>query len=39
MNIGVAYYHNVERPDGTAGQPLRFTVTLLYPEAPRGADK
>jgi hypothetical protein len=39
MNIGVTYYYNVERPDGAAGQQLRFSVTLLYPEAPRGAGK
>jgi hypothetical protein len=25
------YYHTVERPEGSAGQLLRFTVTLLYP--------
>jgi hypothetical protein len=31
MNIGVTYYHNVERPDGAAAQPLRFVVTLLFP--------
>ena len=31
MTIGVQYYYNVERPDGAAGQTLRFTVSLLYP--------
>jgi hypothetical protein len=31
MNLGVQYYYNVERPDGSAGQQLRFTVSLLYP--------
>lgn len=31
MNLGVQYYHNVERPEGSAGQQLRFTVSLLYP--------
>ena len=31
MNIGVNYYYNVERPDGSAAQQLRFVVTLLYP--------
>jgi hypothetical protein len=31
MNLGVSYYYNVERPDGVAGQQLRFIVTLLYP--------
>lgn len=30
MNIGVTYYHNVERPDGSAAQELRFVITLLY---------
>jgi hypothetical protein len=33
MNIGVQYYCNVERPDGAAGQTLRFVVSLLYPSA------
>jgi hypothetical protein len=31
MNIGVQYYYNVERPDGQAGQQLRFVIALLYP--------
>jgi hypothetical protein len=31
MNIGVQYYYNVERPDGSAGQQLRFVIALLYP--------
>ena len=31
INIGVTYYYNVERPDGSAAQQLRFVVTLLYP--------
>ena len=31
INIGVNYYHNVERPDRAAAQQLRFVVTLLYP--------
>ena len=31
INIGVNYYHNVERPDGAGAQQLRFVVTLLYP--------
>ena len=39
MNIGVTCYYNVERPDGAAGQRLRFSVTPLYPEAHRGAGK
>jgi hypothetical protein len=33
MNVGVQYYYNVERPDGAAGQTLRFVVSLLYPSA------
>lgn len=32
MTLGVQYYHNVERPDGTAANQLRFIVTLLYPK-------
>ncbi len=31
MNLGVQYYYNVERPDGSAGQQLKFVVSLLYP--------
>jgi hypothetical protein len=31
MSLGVQYYHNVERPTGTAGQQLRLTLSLLYP--------
>jgi hypothetical protein len=31
MNVGVQYYYNVERPDGSAGQQLKFVVSLLYP--------
>ena len=34
MNIGVQYYYNVERPDGAAGQQLRFVLALLYPRTP-----
>jgi hypothetical protein len=34
MNVGVQYYYNVERPDGSAGQQLRFTISLLFPGAP-----
>ena len=33
MNIGFQYYYNVERPDGSAGQQLRFVIALLYPAA------
>jgi len=32
MSLGVQYYANVERPSGSAGQTLRFTVSLLYPK-------
>jgi hypothetical protein len=32
MNIGVHYYGNVERPEGSAGYQLRFVIALLYPE-------
>lgn len=32
MNIGVQYYYNVERPDGSAAEQVRFTVALLFPE-------
>jgi hypothetical protein len=31
MNIGLQYYYNVTRPDGAAGQQLRFVIALLYP--------
>jgi hypothetical protein len=31
MNLGVQYYYNLERPDGSAGQQLKFVVSLLYP--------
>lgn len=32
MNLGVQYYRNVERPTGSAGHQVRFTVALLYPQ-------
>jgi hypothetical protein len=32
MNVGVTYYYNVARPDGSAAQQLRFAISLLYPE-------
>ena len=35
MNLGVQYYYNVERPDGSAGQQLRFIVALLFPTSAR----
>jgi hypothetical protein len=31
MNLGMAYYANVEHPQGGAGKQLRFTVTLIFP--------
>jgi hypothetical protein len=31
MNIGVQYYYNVERPDGSAASTLRFVLAFLYP--------
>ena len=31
MNLGMSYYYNLEQPTGTAGEQLRFSVTLLYP--------
>jgi hypothetical protein len=31
MNIGVQYYYNVERPDGSAAHTLRFVIALLFP--------
>jgi hypothetical protein len=33
MSLGVQYYYNVVRPEGAAGQTLRFVVTLLFPMA------
>ncbi len=32
MNIGVQYYSNVAKPDGSAGESLRFVVALIYPQ-------
>jgi len=32
MNLGVQYYYNVARPDGSAAYQIRFIVALLYPE-------
>jgi hypothetical protein len=31
MNVGLTYYGNVKRPDGAAGEQLRFSISLLYP--------
>jgi hypothetical protein len=33
MTLGVQYYYNVERPDSSGGQQLRFVVSLLYPKS------
>jgi hypothetical protein len=32
MNIGLSYFGNVTRPEGSAGYQLRFAISLLYPE-------
>jgi len=32
MNLGMTYSYNLEHPAGTAGQQLRFSITLLYPK-------
>lgn len=34
MTLGLQYYHNVERPDGSGANQLRIAVSLLYPKAP-----
>ena len=31
MNLGVQYNYNVSKPSGSAGEQLRFTMSLLYP--------
>jgi hypothetical protein len=31
MNLGVQFYYNVDRPDGAAGQQLKFVIAFLYP--------
>jgi hypothetical protein len=33
MSLGLQYYRNVVRPDGSPGQVLRFAITLLFPTA------
>lgn len=35
VNLGIQYYHNVERPASTAENQLRLVISLLYPKAPR----
>ncbi len=32
MSLGVQYYYNVERPDGSGANQLRFVISLLYPK-------
>ncbi|MDX2091473.1 MAG: hypothetical protein SFX73_26670 [Kofleriaceae bacterium] len=32
MNIGVAYYRNVERPDDAPSNQLRFVLAFLFPD-------
>jgi hypothetical protein len=31
-NVGMQYFYNVEKPDGSAGETLRFVLTFLYPK-------
>lgn len=33
MSLGMQYYYNVERPDGSAASQLRIVISLLYPKA------
>jgi hypothetical protein len=32
MTLGLQYYYNVERPDGSGASQLRFVISLLYPK-------
>ena len=32
MSLQIQYFHNVERPEGTASNQVRFQVALLYPK-------
>ena len=32
MNVGLQYFDNVKRPQGSAGYQVRFVLSLLYPE-------
>jgi len=34
MTLGVQYYYNIEKPAGSAGQQLKFVISLLYPRRP-----
>ena len=35
MTLGLQYYYNVERPDGSGASQLRFVISLIYPKAPK----
>jgi hypothetical protein len=39
ITVGAQYYHNVERPAGSAADQLRINLTLLYPPRPKPAAK
>jgi hypothetical protein len=32
INVGLSYYHNIERPKGVGASQLRISMTLLYPK-------
>jgi hypothetical protein len=32
INVGLSYYHNLERPEGSGASLLRISITLLYPK-------
>jgi len=32
LSLGLQFYHNVERPAGSAANQLRFVFSLLFPE-------
>jgi hypothetical protein len=32
MNIGIQYFVNAVRPEGSAERQLRFSMSLLYPK-------
>lgn len=32
MTLGIQYYYNVARPDGSGASQLRFIISLLYPQ-------
>jgi hypothetical protein len=39
ISVGVQYYHNVERPSGSAANQVRIQLSLLYPSVPKPAAK